>query len=226
MNLIDKTKKLLRYQFPPLESAAEDGLLAVGGTLDLSYLVSAYYQGVFPWPANDRDPVLWFSPKERGILFFDELRINRTTEKFLKKQTYRISVNESFKQVIENCANMKRSNGKSGTWITGQMIEAYQELHREGFAHSVEVWESDLLIGGIYGVCVAGVFSAESMFSIRSNASKLAFINLVEWLRLKEFSWMDVQMITPVVASLGGRLVSQKEYSALLQSAHVRIGFI
>lgn len=197
-------------QFPHPSTATEDGVVAVGGSLTLSTLVSAYRQGIFPWPHEDY-PMLWFCPWERGILDFNELHLSRSLKKFLSKTGWRCTENKAFQEVIKKCAEVPRP-GQSGTWISDEMVEAYKLLHQHGYAHSVEVWEGENLVGGIYGVFIQNCFSAESMFHSQSNASKLAFLHLVESLKSKGLEWMDVQMVTPITQSFGAKLIPQEAY--------------
>jgi leucyl/phenylalanyl-tRNA---protein transferase len=195
-----------------------DGIVALGGPLTTTNLLRAYRRGIFPWPITD-DILPWCCPEERGILDFNELhiprRLARTTHQF------HFSIDRAFQQVINHCATIKRQH-ESGTWITREMIRAYCELHREGHAHSVEVWEGTELAGGLYGVDAGGSFSGESMFSLRSNASKLALLFLIEHLKARGLDWMDIQMVTPHLEALGGKELSRAEFLAKLAATQER----
>ncbi len=205
--------------FPKVEEADEHGLLAVGGDLEVSSLLLAYQQGIFPWPISEQLPLCWFSPDPRGILTFKDLTINRTLQKFLKNRSskYSVTFNTQFETVIRNCAEIKRANQNS-TWITEDIIEAYIDLFYYGHAYSVEVTnlETQALVGGVYGVAINGFFSGESMFSKEDNVSKLALIALLTKLNDFNIGWLDTQMITPVVQSLGGKLISRNKFMSKL----------
>ena len=176
-------------KFPDPNSADAHGLLAVGGDLSTETLLSAYSQGIFPWPQKDI-PLLWFSPPERGILDFKNYKIPKSTQKLMKKHSFEIKMNTDFAQVIENCSKIPRDH-ESGTWILPEMVEAYKELHKKGHAHCVEAWDGDNLVGGLYGVLIKGVFSGESMFFKETGASKLCLIHLVDHLKSQGHEWMD-----------------------------------
>lgn len=198
--------------FPPIEQADEHGLVAVGGDLEIESLILAYSRGIFPWPINDDYPLAWFSPDPRGVLLTEELRISKSLKKFLKKTNYRITFNQQFEAVIKNCALQKR-NGQDSTWITNDIIEAYIRLHKTGFAYSVEVInQEEKLVGGLYGVNLNCYFSGESMFHLESNTSKIALIALVNKLRELKIPYLDTQMVTPVVESLGGKNISRQDF--------------
>lgn len=204
-------------QFPSPRATDENGIVGFGGVLSTETLVDAYAHGIFPWPHKGM-PLLWFSPLERGLLFFEKLHIPRSFQKELKKANFTISFDQNFKQVIEQCAERQRP-GQHDTWVTPEMISAYTALHERGFAHSVECWNKGQLVGGLYGVYVSGVFSAESMFFLKSGASKFCFLGLVHRLHSKGHLWLDTQMITSVVESFGGVYVPREEYLQLLKSA-------
>lgn len=209
-------------EFPnPRETLAE-GVLAVGGVLDVGTLYTAYSKGIFPWPQPGL-PLLWFSPEQRGIIEFHEFRIPESLRRFRRQHPeITFTVNGDFRQVIEECSKQPRP-GQDGTWITTQMKRAYLEFFKAGFCMSVEVRENNILIGGIYGVLVEGVFSGESMFYRKPNASKLALWRLKEVLEAQGHEWMDVQMVTPVVASMGGKLVEREVYLAMLEKRHRQV---
>lgn len=193
-------------RFPDPKEAGPDGLLAVGGDLHPISLMNAYRQGIFPWPIEEGEPLLWFSPPERGVLDFSEIHIPKSLKKFLKKNSFRISFDEAFDQVIEACASGRP------TWITNELTEAYKVFHREGHAHSVEVWDGDELVGGLYGVESDGSFTGESMFHLRPNTSKLALLKLAEHLQTRGLHWMDIQVMTPHMKALGAKLIPRKEF--------------
>ncbi len=203
-------------QFPEVHKTYEDGLLAVGGTLDVATLFHAYKRGIFPWPQVGY-PMLWFSPEKRGVVDFADLHVSRSLEKLQKKQEYSFTMNQSFEQVIEACQTQLRKN-QNGTWIVPELKSAYMKFHEAGFAHSIECWKDSTLVGGIYGVFVEGVFSGESMFHRLPNVSKLAFLFLVQHLQSRGLEWMDIQMVTPVTENLGGKYISRDDF---LKRLHV-----
>ena len=197
--------------FPKPELADDDGLLAVGGDLSPARLMLAYHQGIFPW-YSDESPILWYSPHERFILFPQKVKVSSSMVKVIKSGRFHITFNLAFKEVIEDCATISRQ-GDKGTWITQEMKNAYIDLHGLGCAHSVEVWENDVLVGGLYGVVVNNVFCGESMFSKVSNASKVALI----WLCHNfGFLMIDCQVYTKHLESLGAELISRSEYLLFL----------
>jgi len=189
---------------------AIDGIVALGGPLSTINLLRAYCSGIFPWPINEH-VLPWCCPEERGILDFKELHIPRRLARTRRQSTFHFTIDRSFPQVITHCATVQRQ-GESDTWITRQMIRAYCELHRQGHAHSVEVWEGTELVGGLYGVDACGSFSGESMFSLRPNASKLALLFLIERLKERGLDWMDIQMVTPHLEALGAKVVSRADF--------------
>lgn len=189
-----------------------EDVIAVGGLLDAPNLQLAYSMGIFPWP-HEGYPMLWFCPEERGILEFSELYVNRSLDKWIRKNapSITVTVNKDFAQVIYECQQQVRQ-GQVGTWITSEIIEAYTQLHKLGGAISVECWEDDVMISGIYGVKCDNYFSCESMFFKKSNASKYAFLKLVEHLETLGLDWMDLQMVTDVSGSFGGKYISREEF--------------
>lgn len=197
-------------EIPYLESYED--IVAIGGKLNVGTLLAAYEKGIFPWPQQGA-PLLWFFPEQRGVLDFNDLHIPESLIKFIKKNSFRFrfSVNEAFPQVIENCQLQKRNN-QPGTWIIPELKKAYVEFHEAGFAHSVECWEGSQLVGGVYGVLVRQVFSGESMFHHTTNVSKMCLLFLIDWLKGKGISWMDIQMVTPLLESFGGKYISDEEY--------------
>ena len=197
--------------FPPIESATEDGLVAIGGDLEIDTLSEAYKQGIFPWPISVELPLAWFSPDPRGILDFNQLHLPRSFEKYLRKHPYQITFNQAFDEVIRECARIKR-NGQSQTWITQDIIIGYEKLFRHGQAYSVDVWREDKLVGGVYGACFGDFFSGESMFSREENASKVGLHGLIKHLSDRGVKWLDTQMVTPVVESFGGKYISRSSF--------------
>jgi leucyl/phenylalanyl-tRNA--protein transferase len=187
-----------------------NGLLAIGGTLTPGRLLDAYSHGIFPW-FSDGQPVLWWSPDPRMVLYPDELIISRSMTKRLKRKDYDVRFNTAFYQVMQACAQTQRP-GQDGTWITDSMIEAYDQLHEAGHALSVETWMDGKLVGGLYGVAIGKMFYGESMFHHVTDASKIAFIHLVRHLRRQGFGLIDCQMKTPHLASLGAREIPRKEF--------------
>ena len=205
--------------FPPLTEALTepDGLLAVGGCLSTQRIINAYTQGIFPWYNND-DPILWWSPDPRLIIFPEKLHLSKSLKKTLRKQTFQITFNTAFTRVIKACA-APRSN-EPGTWLLPDMQLAYCRLHKEGHAHSVEVWHDGKLVGGLYGIAVGQVFFGESMFYRKTDASKVAFVSLVQQLSLWGYQLIDCQIHTQHLVSLGAEEISRKQFSSLLQQYH------
>jgi len=191
--------------FPPLEMALTEpnGLLAAGGDLSPQRLIAAYREGIFPW-FNDGEPILWWSPDPRMVLFPSELRISRSLKKTLRKGHYRIHTDRHFHEVMRSCAAAPRQ-GQSGTWIHPEMITAYAVLHEMGLAHSVETWIDGKLAGGLYGIALGKMFFGESMFSAITDASKIAFVHLVTQLERWDFGMIDCQMKTAHLTSFGAR---------------------
>lgn len=196
-----------RLLFPDPELAEEDGLLAVGGDLSTERLVLAYQSGIFPWYSED-DPILWFSPHERCVLCPDELKLSKSMKQVLRSGKFNITENQNFEEVIAACSSVERE-GQDGTWITADMKAAYIELHHKGYAHSVEVWHQNNLVGGLYGIKIGKVFCGESMFSLVANASKTALIHLCQ---SGSYGLIDCQLHTNHLASMGARLISREEY--------------
>lgn len=186
----------------------------MGGDLEIDTLIDAYSHGIFPWPHKGY-PMLWFSPIERGIIQFDELHISRSLHKWLKKTEFTITWDTQFDAVMANCASVKRP-GQSDTWVTPQMTDAYGKLHRAGHAHSVECWNKDQLVGGLYGVYVKGVFSAESMYFHESGASKYCLLALIHRLHNSGHTWLDTQMVSSVVEAFGGKYIPREQYLKML----------
>lgn len=201
-----------KIQFPHPSEASSDGLLAVGGDLSIERLILAYENGIFPW-FEEEGPVLWWSPDPRFVLFPSELKVSKSMKSLIKKDQFKITENSAFEAVVKNCATVKRVDQK-GTWITNEMMDSYIELHRLGYAKSVEIWQKDQLVGGLYGVDLGNrVFAGESMFSKVSNASKLAFIYLV---KSNLYDLIDCQLHTAHLESLGGRNIKRQEFLQLI----------
>ncbi len=201
--------------FPNPEWSLPDGLLAMGGDLSPERLLEAYHRGIFPW-FNPEDPILWWSPDPRLVLFPEKLKIQRSMRPYFNQGKYTISMDHAFEEVMQNCAKTPRKNQK-GTWISTDMIEAYTRLHRMGYAHSVEVWEGEKLVGGLYGIALGKIFFGESMFSKKSNASKFGFILLTLQLRQQGYRLIDCQQETPYMISLGAESISRKQFLQLLE---------
>jgi leucyl/phenylalanyl-tRNA--protein transferase len=203
-------------EFPPLDKAMREpnGLLAVGGDLSVERLVQAYRHGCFPW-FQDGQPVLWWSPDPRTVLLPDELHVSRSLAKVLRQQCYRVSFDQAFVEVLQGCAGPRAYS--DGTWISEPMQEAYKRLHERGFAHSVEVWLGDELVGGLYGLAMGQLFFGESMFSRADNASKVGFVTLVRHLRHWGFVLVDCQMPTQHLQSFGARSIPRAEFAEWLE---------
>lgn len=204
-------------EFPPLEEAFEDGLLAIGGDLEVSSLLLAYKSGIFPWPHDEKN-LLWFSPPTRAILFLDEIHISKTLIKERKKRDIKFFINRDFKRVITNCSTQKRP-GQKGTWINKKIVEGYTRFYEEGYAISFECYENDLLLGGGYGVTIGDYFSGESMFHLHPNGSKFALWMLSDYLRDKGILWIDCQVMTPLLESFGAIEIERNDYISLLNKA-------
>jgi leucyl/phenylalanyl-tRNA--protein transferase len=202
--------------FPPVERALRepDGLLAAGGDLKPERLLAAYRRGIFPWYSRGQ-PILWWSPDPRAVLFPSDIKVSRSLTKTLRNRGFVTRFDSDFDAVIRSCGD--RQLRPEGTWISAEMRKAYVELHRLGYAHSVETWLDDKLVGGLYGVALGAVFYGESMFSRERDASKVALVRLCEQLRARNFGVIDCQMATPHLLSLGAKLVSRRAFVELLQ---------
>jgi leucyl/phenylalanyl-tRNA--protein transferase len=204
-------------RFPPAERASPEGLLAVGGDLSPQRLLAAYRSGVFPWYSDDQ-PILWWSPDPRAVLFPDRFRVSRSLAKRLRSGRFTVTMDESFREVMLACAG-PRQDRNAGTWITAEMIEAYSRLHEMGYAHSVETWHEDKLVGGLYGVSLGAAFFGESMFSHATDASKVALARLVAQLRRWDFRFIDCQLASDHLYSLGAEDIPRERFLALLAAA-------
>jgi leucyl/phenylalanyl-tRNA--protein transferase len=202
--------------FPPVSEADEEGILAVGGDLSPERLKLAYQKGIFPW-FNEGEPILWWAPDPRMVLFLDELVISKSMRNILNRKQFTVTFNTNFKEVISNCQKIQRI-GQDGTWISDDIVESYCELNRQGIAKSVEVWQDDVLVGGLYGVDLGHIFCGESMFSKVSNASKVAFISLVNHLEKENYKLLDCQVYNPHLDSLGCRQIDREEFMSILKS--------
>ncbi len=197
--------------FPPVELADEDGLLAIGGDLSVSRLKQAYQRGIFPWPEND-EFLLWWSPDPRFVLYPEKLKVSKSMKKLFRDQAFEVSYNQAFDQVITHCQQQKRE-GQEGTWITNSILKAYNELHREGIAKSVEVWQGKTLVAGLYGVEIGDIFCGESMFTHVSNASKYGLIDFVQ---RSSYKLIDCQTYTDHLKSLGAEFLSREAFLSYL----------
>ena len=196
--------------FPPPHLAEADGLLAVGGDLSVERLIEAYRNGIFPW-FSEGDPILWWSPNPRLVLFPEKLKVNKRLMRYYRKSPYRLTVDTAFAKVIDNCATTRTLQGEE-TWILQEMKEAYIELHRRGYAHSVECWDNDTLVGGLYGLALDRVFFGESMFSVVTNSSKFALIHLVKSIKEHGIELIDCQMTTNHLLSFGAEEISGEDF--------------
>lgn len=201
--------------FPEVEHAHESGILAVGGDLSPERLTLAYQSGVFPW-FNEGEPIVWWAPDPRMVLFLDELKVSKSMRNILNRELFQITMNQRFREVVTACKNSNRK-GQDGTWITDEMVEAYCRLHEKGIARSVEVWQHGNLVGGLYGIDLGHVFCRESMFSKVSNASKVAFVHLCRSLKEKGYVLLDCQVYNEHLASLGAREIPRNEFMKLLR---------
>ena len=202
--------------FPPVSEANADGILAIGGDLSPERLQLAYSSGIFPWFEEDQ-PIIWWSPNPRMVLFLDDLVVSKSMRNILNRNIFKVTFNQNFRAVISYCQQVKR-DGQTGTWITNDMIEAYCKLHELGIAKSVEVWQDDQLVGGLYGVDLGHIFCGESMFSLVSNASKVAFIALVNHLEINNYCLLDCQVYNDHLASLGCVEIEREDFMSILKS--------
>ena len=204
--------------FPPVEQADEYGLLAFGGDLEVESLLLAYRNGIFPWPLDAR-LLTWFAPSQRTILWLRDFHISRSLKKVINQSKFYFSIDRCFTEVIRACAATRRRKGQRGTWITSEMVKAYIALHQAGYAHSIEAWDENTLVGGLYGVSIGKMFAGESMFYVRNNASKLALCFLVDYLRERSVEWIDCQVMTPLFKHLGAIQIARDDFQVLLINA-------
>lgn len=208
-----------KITFPPAEEANEEGLLAIGGDLSPERLLEAYRNGIFPW-FSEEDPILWWSPDPRFVLFPSELKVSKSMGSLIRKQAYQFTTNQAFETVIDNCKTISR-NGQDSTWITQEIKEAYIRLHQLGYAHSAEAWQDGALAGGLYGVRIGNLFFGESMFSKQSNASKFAFIQYMQQLQQEGVFLVDCQVYTEHLESLGAKMIPRSAFLAYLVRQHL-----
>lgn len=200
--------------FPPVDETHDSGIIAIGGDLSVERIALAYKSGIFPW-FEDGEPITWWSPEYRMVLFLDELRVSKSMRNILNRNIFKVTYNTRFREVITHCQNVKRE-GQLGTWITDEMLESYCKLHELGIAKSVEVWQEDQLVGGLYGMDLGHIFCGESMFSLVPNASKVAFINLVRKLAEEDYALLDCQVYNDHLDSLGAREIHREEFMEYL----------
>ena len=208
--------KKSRELFPDPRKSSVDGLVSVSQGVSTDFLFEAYSFGIFPWP-HEGYPMLWFSPDKRGVIELEELKCPKSFKKLLKKVDWTFTVNQAFEEVIHYCSIVKRS-GQKGSWITDEMKKAYIEFYKMGYAQSFECWSGNRLIGGLYGVWVANIFSAESMFFLESGASKFCLYNMALHFKNQGYKIIDIQMVTSVTKQFGGKYISKEEYLKRLNS--------
>jgi leucyl/phenylalanyl-tRNA--protein transferase len=206
-----------RLQFPPPHLATREGLLAVGGDLSLQRLLLAYRQGIFPW-FSDAEPILWWSPDPRLVLYPEKMHLSASLKKRIRQHRFQLTADRAFNAVITQCSRVPRKK-QDGTWIVASMVEAYTILHHNGFAHSIEAWQEDELVGGLYGVSLGRCFFGESMFSRATDASKIALAGLVQFLSGLKFKLIDCQVPTPHLISLGATEIPRKRFLSELENA-------
>jgi leucyl/phenylalanyl-tRNA--protein transferase len=202
------------FYFPSVDTASPEGVVAIGGDLSSERLLLAYQSGIFPWFEDD-EPIMWWSPPERMVLFFEDLKISKSMRNILNRQQFKVTFNTAFREVIINCKKISRKD-QPGTWITDEMVEAYCLLHELGKARSVEVWQNEELVGGLYGVDLGHVFCGESMFSKVPNASKVAFIYLAKQLVQENYRLLDCQIYNKHLASLGCVEIDRDDFMMVL----------
>jgi leucyl/phenylalanyl-tRNA--protein transferase len=213
-----EARRMVIKSFPPVESADEHGLIAVGGDLEPESVILAYQSGIFPWPL-DEETLAWFAPPERAVIFLDEFHISRRLQRTLKRAPFTTKRDTAFPSVILRCAELKNRGDQDGTWITNEIVNAYTILHTMGFTHSFESYLGDELVGGLYGIQIGRFFAAESSFFRQPDASKVAMCAMVEYLRGQNISWFDCQVLTPFSEGFGAREISRSDYMRLLASA-------
>jgi len=205
-------------RFPSVDSASPEGLLAVGGDLRPERLLEAYRHGIFPW-YNDDQPLFWWSPDPRAVLFPDKLHVSRSLERTIRRGDFRVTLDTCFRNVMTQCAGPRLQYPEEGTWITSAMVQAYSTLHEMGYAHSIETWHEEKLVGGLYGVALGGAFFGESMFSHVSDASKVALVLLIRQLRAWGFTLFDCQQSSPHVMNFGAEAIPRREFLNHLTTA-------
>ena len=211
--------------FPDVEESTEEGIVAVGGDLSVERLILAYSRGIFPWYSSDRSPILWWSPNPRFVLFPENLIVSKSMRPYFNQNKFKVTWDQNFEDVIKNCQKIDRED-QLGTWITNKMLAAYIQLHKKGYAHSVEVWMGNELVGGLYGISLGKVFFGESMFAKVSNASKFGFISLVNQLKQKGFLLIDCQQETKHLESLGANAIKRKDFIDILNHNNIEETYI
>jgi leucyl/phenylalanyl-tRNA--protein transferase len=211
--------------FPDVEESTEEGIVAVGGDLSVERLILAYTRGIFPWYSSDRSPILWWSPDPRFVLFPENLIVSKSMRPYFNQNKFKVTWDQNFEDVIKNCQKIDRED-QPGTWITSKMLAAYIQLHKKGYAHSVEVWLENELVGGLYGISLGKVFFGESMFAKVSNASKFGFISLVNQLKQKGFLLIDCQQETKHLESLGANAIKRKDFIDILNDNNIEETYI
>ena len=211
--------------FPDVEESTEEGIVAVGGDLSVERLILAYSKGIFPWYSSDRSPILWWSPDPRFVLFPENLIVSKSMRPYFNQNKFKVTWDQNFEDIIKNCQKIDRED-QLGTWITNKMLAAYIQLHKKGYAHSVEVWMGNELVGGLYGISLGKVFFGESMFAKVSNASKFGFISLVNQLKQKGFLLIDCQQETKHLESLGANAIKRKDFIDILNHNNIEETYI
>jgi len=201
--------------FPHPDKVKPSGILAVSGDLSLERLLLAYHYGIFPW-YNENEPIIWWCPKPRFVIFPDKIKVAKSMNSYFNQAKFQITYNLHFEDVMRFCQLMPRQ-GQKGTWINDDIVTSYSELHHQGYALSVEVWDGDELAGGLYGVILGKVFFGESMFSLKSNASKFGFISLARKLAMEGYAVIDCQQPNPYLQSLGGEFISGEDFQGILR---------
>jgi len=204
-----------RLDFPPAWLARSDGLLCIGGDLSAQRILLAYEKGIFPW-FSENEPILWWSPDPRLVLFPGNIKVSRSLKKTIKKNTFHLTMDNAFEETILSCSKPRRKE-YAGTWLVEEMIEAYIQLHKLGYAHSIETWKDDRLVGGLYGICLGGIFFGESMFSFEDDASKTALTALARHLEQHRFDLIDCQVTTNHLLSMGATEISRNTYLDIIQ---------
>jgi leucyl/phenylalanyl-tRNA--protein transferase len=207
------TKELF---FPPVDEASYEGILAVGGDLSIDRLQLAYQNGIFPWFDSD-EPILWWSPSERMVVYPQDYKVSKSLRNIINRGIFEVTINKDFEAVISNCQKVERK-GQDGTWITEDIIKSYTELHQLGKAMSFEVWQNNELVGGLYGVDLGHIFCGESMFSLVPNASKVAFVKLIEYLKINNYKLLDCQVHNDHLEKLGAFEISREIFMLILKS--------
>jgi len=211
--------------FPDVEESTEEGIVAMGGDLSAERLILAYSKGIFPWYSSDKSPILWWSPDPRFVLFPENLIVSKSMRPYFNQNKFQVTWDQNFEDVIKNCQKIDRED-QLGTWITNKMLAAYIQLHKKGYAHSVEVWMGNELVGGLYGISLGKVFFGESMFAKVSNASKFGFISLVNQLKQKGFLLIDCQQETKHLESLGANAIKRKDFIDILNHNNIEETYI